>query len=121
MYTVSVEATFCAMHRVQMPDGSLEPLHGHDWRVRARFAGETLDDHGMVVDFCEAKDALDRIVGEFHHTDLSAHAALGGKSPTAEVVARVVYDLLEKSGLGSLSSVEITEAPGCVAAFGCRG
>lgn len=117
MYTVSVETFFSATHRVRFPDGSLEPLHGHDWRVRALFGSESLDDHGMVVDFCEARRALEQVVADFQHADLNELEAFGGFCPTAEVVARVVFDRMVSRGQASLQRVEVTEAPGCVATY----
>ncbi len=117
MYTVSVETTFCATHRVCFPDGTLEPLHGHDWRVLAVFAKESLDDHGMVVDFCEAGRVLGEVVAGFHHANLNELEVFSGVGPTAEVVARVVFDRVVGRGLEALSSIEITEAPGCVATY----
>lgn len=117
LYTVSVETTFSATHRVRLPDGSQEPLHGHDWRVRALFASDSLDDNGMVVDFCEAQGAVEQVVADFRHADLNELAAFGGLSPTAEIVARVVFDRLWGRGLESLCGVEIIEAPGCLATY----
>jgi len=117
MYTVVVSATFSAIHRVAMPDGTLEPPHGHDWIVRAFFSREELDAHGMVVDFCHAQATLRAIVGEWHHGNLNRAKAFTGVSPTAERVARVVYDRLHDAGLTQAHRVEVTEAPDCVAAF----
>jgi 6-pyruvoyltetrahydropterin/6-carboxytetrahydropterin synthase len=117
MYTVSVETTFCATHRVTLPDGSLEAVHGHDWRVVAVFARASLDDHGMVVDFCEAERVLEKVVADFRHTNLNELEIFSGLSTTAEVVARVLFDRVATSGLDSLVRVEITEAPGCLATY----
>ena len=117
MFTVSVQSGFSAMHRVRFRDGSVEPRHGHDWVVRAEFTRADLDECGMVVDFLEARRVLDAIVGELHHTDLNEHPALGGANPTAEAVARYVFDRVRDAGLTDIRRVEITEAPGCVASF----
>lgn len=117
MYTVSVETTFCAVHRVRLPDGTLEPLHGHDWRVRAFFAKPSLDDAGMVVDFEAARSALDGVTRELHHADLNTQALPAGLNPTAEVVARFVFEALAGLGLPGLFRVEVTEAPGCIGAY----
>lgn len=117
MFSVSVEAGFSAVHRVRLSDGTLEPPHGHDWRVRAWFAASQLDDRGMVVDFCAARLALESVVAQFHHRDLNAQEVFSGLNPTAEVVARVVFDRLRGAAFDTLRRVEVTEAPGCVAAY----
>jgi 6-pyruvoyltetrahydropterin/6-carboxytetrahydropterin synthase len=117
MYTVVVEARFSAAHRVRMPDGQLEPLHGHEWHVRAHFTRAGLDETGMVVDFCEAESALQTAVEPFDHCDLNEHAALAGLNPTAEIVAKHLFDRIKASGRGSIRRVEVTEAPGCTAIY----
>lgn len=117
MYSVVVEAGFTARHWVFMPDGSPEPRHSHDWLVRAHFARATLDDHGMVIDFLEARGALEEEARSLEDTDLNALPGEIGRTPTAEVVARHFFDRLAARGLAALRRVEVTEAPGCVAAY----
>ena len=39
----------------------IEPNHGHDWRVEAVAAGETLDALGVVVDFEHLKEAVGEV------------------------------------------------------------
>ncbi len=117
MYTVVVETTFSAIHRVRFADGSVEPVHGHDWVVRAHFAREELDAAGMVVGFEGAMEALGAVAAELHHRDLNAHPCLAGVNPTAENIARHFFDALRARGLETVGAVHVTESPGCVAIF----
>ena len=117
MYTVTVEASFSAVHRLRLPDGSLEPLHGHDWLVRAFFSRSELDRSSMVIDFHEAQSHLHGVLGELHHRNLSEVLPPETGNPTAESVAKHVYDRLCARGLSCLRRIEVTEAPGCVAGF----
>jgi len=117
MFTVCVEKRFSAVHRVRFVDGTVEPAHGHDWMVRAYFARVELDAAGMVIDFGEAQAGLRDAVTRLHHTDLNTNEVLHGLNPTAEVVAKYVFDELAARGLVSIRRVEVTEAPGCVAMF----
>lgn len=118
MYNIRVETTFSALHRVHLPDGSLEPIHGHDWVVRAIFGADQLDRHGMVVDFLEARSALEAAVAPLHHGDLNDYPAFAEKSPTAENVARTVFDHIYGQGFSRLLlRVEVIEAPGCLATY----
>ncbi|MBI4719175.1 MAG: 6-carboxytetrahydropterin synthase [Planctomycetes bacterium] len=117
MFTVTVEAGFCALHRLRLADGAWEPGHGHDWHVRATFSRPGLDDRGMVVDFHDVQQRLREIVGALHHGNLNEHHAFAELSPTAEVVARFVYEQLRAAGLECVRRVEVTEAPGCVAGY----
>ena len=117
MYTAVVTGMFSATHQVAMPDGTLEPLHGHDWSVRAFLSSNELDANGMVVDFCQAQATLDSILGQWHHGNLNQHRAFANVTPTAERVARCVFDRLREPGLLPVRRVEVTEAPGCLAIF----
>ncbi len=117
MYTVCVESHFSAVHRLQLRDGTLEPVHGHDWRVRVAFSRTVLDDESMVVVFQRARQALESIVKPLHYTDLNRNPALAGRNPTAEVVAKYVFDGLAGLGLSSVRRVEVTEAPGCIGGY----
>ena len=116
-FSVTVETTFSAIHRVKLPDGSLEPAHGHDWLVRATFASPQLDASAMVVDFEIVKSALESIAAELHHRNLNDHAAFEAKPPTAENVAKHFFTALAHAELGNLRRVDVVEAPGCVASF----
>lgn len=122
MYTVSVETTFSASHRLVLAGGELEPPHGHDWRVTARFVGENLDETGMLVDFVAALRRLESVAAELHHTDLNVCPAMKGLNPSAEHVARVIYDRLaeDESLAPFLEEVQVTEAPGCAASYTSR-
>ncbi len=117
MYRVIVEAGFFAVHRVRLRDGVLEPRHGHDWTVRAHFVRAELDHLGMVIDFDRARSSLQAVVAQLHSTDLNRHEALAGLNPTAEVLARYVFDRMVERGLSTLRCVEVTEAKGCVGIY----
>jgi 6-pyruvoyltetrahydropterin/6-carboxytetrahydropterin synthase len=116
-YSVTVEASFSALHRLRLPDGTWEPRHGHDWRVRASFTRCELNGEGMVLDFHRAQAALQYVVMPLHHADLNDVPALAGLNPTAEVVARFLFDGLKAAGLKEVRSVCVTEAPGCEALY----
>ena len=117
MFTITVETTFSATHQLKLHSGALEPRHGHDWIVRAYFTRADLDDHGMVLDFEEARETLNRVVGELHHTDLADHPGFAGLNPTAEVVAKHVFDRIRGAAHTVLRRVEVVEAPNCVACY----
>ena len=117
MYTVTVEERFLATHRVVLPDGTWEPSHEHDWLVRAWFTAEELNEYGQVIDFEVAKAALGSVLTELNGTNLNENEAIEGVCPSAELVARYVFQRLRGRGLARLRRIEVTEAPGCVASF----
>ena len=121
VYEVLVDAEFTARHGIRLPDGTVEPSHAHAWRVTVRYAGAELDECGLLIDFEAVKSDLGELVAELNGADLDAAPIMRGLSPTAEHVARVIFDEMSKRGGGvdRLCGVRVTEAAGCVAGY-CR-
>jgi len=120
VFEVAYETTFCATHRLTDQGRPIEPIHGHDWRVEAVAAGETLDRLGVVIDFERLKEVLGEVAARFHYKDVNEHPGFAGQSPSAEAVARYFFDEVRK-GLGDegrhLKRVRVWEAPGCSATY----
>lgn len=120
MFEVAYETTFCSTHRLTDGGRFLEPLHGHDWRVEAVAAGDTLDGIGVVLDFEDLKRVVGEVASRFHYRDMNEHEAFRGTSPSAEVVARYFFEEVRR-GLGDhgrhLRRVRVWEAPGCSATY----
>jgi 6-pyruvoyltetrahydropterin/6-carboxytetrahydropterin synthase len=120
VFEVAYETTFCATHRLTDGGRPIEPLHGHDWRVEAVAAGESLDKIGVVVDFEHLKEAVSEVAARFHYKDMNEHPAFQGQSTSAELVARYFFEEVRK-GLGPegglLRRVRVWEAPGCSATY----
>ena len=119
MWEIRVESSFSARHAIQYPSGEVEHPHDHAWGVEVRYAGADLDDHGLLVDFVQAKHALDSVLKKLEGTDLNANPLLGGRNPTAEHVAGFIYTELQRasSGADNCVAVLVEEAPGCKACF----
>src|SRR4030067_566088 len=86
---------FPTRHQVGLAGGDFEPLHEHNWRVRAELAGENLRPDGLLVDFTIVKQLLEQIADKLRGRDLTQVAALAGRSPSAENVARYFYEQLK--------------------------
>ena len=67
MYEVTVEATFSSGHYLRNYHGKCENPHGHNYRVQITFAGEELDQTGLLLDFKELKQLLRPIVDYLDH------------------------------------------------------
>lgn len=121
-YTVSVTTEFCAAHAL-MFRGVREPIHGHNFRVRVLIAGPSLDADGVLCDFHEVEKALERIITPWRNANLQDAAAFAGANPSAEMIAHVVGESLQKSLAAVLppqtrvARVSVTEAPGCEATW----
>lgn len=120
MYEVSVEESFCATHCVMFPDRTLEPMHGHDWRITVVWRGRRLDERGLLIDFEQAHKSLRALLDELNYTHLNDHPWLSGSPASSESVARMIFEKLDSvPGLAdeSLRSVRVTEAPGRSATY----
>src|SRR5205823_3505423 len=66
-FAITVRREFSAAHQLRLYDGSMEPLHGHNWRVKVVVQSEGLDGIGVVMDFHEVERMVDAIVGPWHN------------------------------------------------------
>jgi 6-pyruvoyltetrahydropterin/6-carboxytetrahydropterin synthase len=62
----SADLLFSAAHFITFEAGGCEPLHGHDYRVRAELFGP-LGANEYIVDFVMVKERLKAIVTELDH------------------------------------------------------
>jgi len=71
--------------------------------------GETLDEIGLLVDFVELKKAVHAVIDRMDHQWLNDLPPFDKLNPSAENMARFIYDEVEaalppRSGVGSNSS-----------------
>jgi 6-pyruvoyltetrahydropterin/6-carboxytetrahydropterin synthase len=88
--------SFEAAHQLDWHAGACKNLHGHSYRLEVTVAGE-LDDNGIVVDFADLRDAVQRdVLDVFDHTYLNDLLP----NPTAELIAADIWARLGAAGLG---------------------
>jgi 6-pyruvoyltetrahydropterin/6-carboxytetrahydropterin synthase len=108
-FEISTTREFSASHQLRLYDGSMEPLHGHNWRVKVTVGSEGLDAMGVVMDFHELSAQVEKIVGRFHNGHLNEVKPFDAINPSAENVAmHVGRSLAPKAGV-RLVSVEVWE------------
>ena len=119
MFTISVETSFWASHRLALSDGSKEPEHHHNWTVTVNVGSNKLNDMGLVMDFGQLKTHLLNIICEFDNIALDSTDYFQKNSPSAENVARYIFEKLRTKLPKAviLQSVKVTEEPGCSAIF----
>jgi 6-pyruvoyltetrahydropterin/6-carboxytetrahydropterin synthase len=119
MFTVSVETHFQASHGLALLDGSTEALHRHDWLVIVDVSSETLNSMGLVIDFHQLKAQLDNVVSEFDNATLTTVEYFRQNNPSAENIAKYIYEKLEpRLPQGpKLERITVVEEPGCSARF----
>lgn len=114
MYAIRKSFTFEAAHKLPKHEGKCQRLHGHSFRGTVYLRSDSLVGEGsetnMVVDFGQVGAAIATMNASYldHHY---LNESLGEESPTAEFIARWVFDRLSKdSRFGVLvAAVEIAE------------
>ena len=71
----------------------------------------------MVADFSAARATLEGILADLQAKNLNEIDALARQNPTAEVLAKYLFERIRAAGMNSVYRVEVTEAPGCLAAY----
>lgn len=109
VYEISVSTTFSASHQLRLYDGSLEPLHGHNWQVVATVSAEKLDSIGVVMDFHELERRVHAVIGAFDNRHLNEVAPFTDTNPSAENVAEFIVKSLRLPQRVKLVSVRVHE------------
>ena len=119
MYTIRIETGFTAAHQLELPDGSKEPSHSHDWRVVVQLSCEKLNKIALVFDFHRLRSIVDEICSELSRNPLEKLEYFARNNPSAENVAHYVYEKLKPRlpQRVNLDSVFVMEEPGCWAGF----
>jgi 6-pyruvoyltetrahydropterin/6-carboxytetrahydropterin synthase len=114
MYTVLAETEFRASHGLRLLNGGREPQHEHLWRITAAVNCRHLDSVQMGMDFHQLKALLEECTKPFADRPLEQQETFAVINPTAESVARMIYDRLAPKlpAGGTLAWIEVTEAPG---------
>jgi 6-pyruvoyltetrahydropterin/6-carboxytetrahydropterin synthase len=120
-FEISIQREFSASHQLRLYDGSLEPLHGHNWIVIITVGADKLDSIGVVMDFHELERQVDRIVGPMHNRHLNDLPAFKTLNPSAENVAVCIAEALEFASPVRLIQLELQEATNCRARWVNRG
>jgi 6-pyruvoyltetrahydropterin/6-carboxytetrahydropterin synthase len=91
-------------------------MHGHSFRLEVSVEGEVAEDKGYLIDFGDITAAVDPVIEALDHRVLNELEGLS--NPTAEVLARWVYDRV-KPKLALLTAVRVYET--CTSAAECAG
>ena len=116
-FEISTIRSFSAAHQLVLHDGSLEPLHGHNWKVKITVAAPALDAIGVVMDFHELERLADDLIVPMHNRHLNDLAAFARFNPSAENVALHIGQSLQLANPVSLLSVEVWETDGNSAVY----
>ena len=131
MYEVTRELGFSYGHRLLHYAGKCGRLHGHNGTAVLTLAAEDLDALGMVADFHVVRARLGSwIDAELDHRmilkrddpvlaalrDLGEPVVIVDFNPTAENLARLLFDKARELGL-PVTAVRLFETPTCSATY----
>jgi len=135
MYRVTREIGFCYGHRLLNYSGKCQHLHGHNGRAVIVLEANSLDSRGMLVDFVEIKQKVQRWIDEnLDHNMLLCRADpllpvliekgervfVMESNPTAENIARLIFEHAVEQGL-PVVEVILWETEKCHAAYSAPG
>ncbi|MBN1192979.1 MAG: 6-carboxytetrahydropterin synthase QueD [Coriobacteriia bacterium] len=113
MYELSIRGHFDAAHALHGYPGECAGLHGHTWDIEVAVRGESLDDVGIVYDFKRLKADLEAVVAPLDHAYLNEVPPFDVTNPTAENLAKYIYNTLteEIGGKITVTEVSVWESP----------
>lgn len=124
MFEVSVFETFAAGHSLRDYKGKCENVHGHNYRVEIVFAGPSLDQTGLLVDFVDVRKILQKSIAYLDHQFINDLPPFDVINPSAENMAKYFHDeMLKNMAAGvakvpvRIQSVKVWETDTCTAVY----
>jgi 6-pyruvoyltetrahydropterin/6-carboxytetrahydropterin synthase len=123
MFTIKRSQKFEYAHRLLNHPALCQYLHGHSGNAEVEIMSNTLDDQGMVEDFSILKKAMSEVLDLWDHATLlyendplistfmlhQQRLYLFNEPPTAEVMARTLFNKLQDFFPGRVKRVTISE------------
>ncbi len=131
MFQVTKQIHFCYGHRLLSYEGKCRFLHGHNARVEIELTSSSLDHRGMVIDFNDVKENLQRWIDSTldhkmllnqadpvipHLKNLKEPIVTLERNPTAEVLAQMIFDYAKTQGF-PVTEVRFWETPTSFATY----
>lgn len=90
MYTLAVRRSFVAQHFLVGGDWGAENYwHSHHYQLELQLEGETLDQHGYLVDIVNVERALNALVAEYRDKTLNDLLQFADLNPSIEHFTRI--------------------------------
>lgn len=109
MYTVAVKRNFTAQHFLVGGDwGAENEWHSHHYVVELQLEGDSLDQHGYLVDIVDIEFHLDKIVAYYRDRTLNDLREFRGLNPSIEHFSRILcHALAEKIRAETLKALTV--------------
>jgi 6-pyruvoyltetrahydropterin/6-carboxytetrahydropterin synthase len=97
MYTLAVKRDFVAQHYLIGGDwGPENQWHSHHYQVEVILEGDTLDEHGYLVDIVAVERNLEALVAHYRDKTLNDLPEFAGLNPSIEHFTRILCNELAK-------------------------
>ena len=116
-FEITTTRDFSASHQLRFPDGSLEPLHGHNWRASVTVASDGLDALGCVMDFHELQRWVNAVIDPMHNAHLNDLPAFEKLNPSTENVALHIGTTVNLPAGVRVARVSVWETWDCCATW----
>ncbi len=113
-YIVRVEARFESAHNLREYYGKPEPLHGHSWKVEAKFLCTKLNAEDFGVDYVHVEKAIRELAAQLDHRYINEIPPFDKINPTSENIAKWFFEELDKPEVREkhkLDEVVVWEGP----------
>ena len=118
MFELIIRDHIASAHLLRGYPGKCQNLHGHTWKVEVSIQRQDLDELGMVADFAELKKQLKDFLEHLDHTNLNDIDYFKTVNPTAENLAKYIYDRFSKEVQPlALTRVTVWESERCSASY----
>ena len=120
MYEILIKTHFSAAHHLRNYEGKCANQHGHNWQIEVHCHCKKLNDVGMGIDFVDLKREVNTLIDKMDHTDLNEMDYFKEHNPTAEHIAKYLFDNLSAKLSDErvrVSKVTVYETPNCAASF----
>ena len=125
VFKIKVRLEFSAAHHIRGYDGDCARPHGHNFVVEAHAMTPHLDSLGIAIDFKLFKKFLKDLISKLDHQDLNLLPPFDRINPTAEALAKFLYEELSLKIADSaecknlnLHSVTVWENQNSAASYG---
>lgn len=96
MYELFEKFNFSSAHKIVDRNGNEGSLHGHNWSVSVFVEAKELDNAGILIDIKTFRNIVQEEIDRFDHVFLNELPDLHDVNPTAENIARILFDNLSK-------------------------
>lgn len=96
-YYLDIDEGFPAAHQLHGKDSPCARLHGHNWKVRVRLSGTTLDEFGFLADFFDVRSWIRaEVIEPLDHQFLNELPQFQGVPTTSEHIVRWIFETLKE-------------------------